>query len=318
MKKHIEIWIKLIVSFAIISVIFFSIDFKEFLKLLTRINILYLLLLLPLVPISIFIRAWRWHYLFNYDQEKKIKLSFAIKLTFVGMGLNIFMPSQAGEVFKAYFGYQWSGIKERMFIVSLFDKLIAIGSIGFLGIIPSIYYSNIWFLLGSLAAFVPLLIFLILLKNKRIFKKWKPRADKLLNGNMNVDLTMRAIRADPVVLFKSLLLSLVAWLFSYVILWMCFKMVTPTLTINPSLFFVFMLAPVLTLGRLFPFTLNGLGTDEALIIFLFKMIEIPPEISFGAALLFKFILIILPGLAGLYFIVSSKKQIHIKKAENYV
>ncbi len=75
---------------------------------------------------------------------------------------------------------------------------------------------------------------------------------------------------------------------------------------TPSFFYVIAVAPILTLGRLFPFTLNGLGSDEALIVFLFKANEIAGPLALSAAIIYKLFLIILPGLIGFLVIIISK------------
>lgn len=297
--------IKIFVSLAIIGVLFLTIDIRELAALLKGIHINYLLIIIPLVPVSIFFRAWRWHYLINQGQERKVSLLFSMKVTLVGVALNIFLPAQSGEVLKGYFGYKWSGIRERMFIISLYDKLIAIFSIGFLGLIPSFYYSNIWYFLGSLAAFAPLIVFIALIKIGKTKDKWLDWANKFIKNKIDFRLASEQINNTKTTLFNTLLLSFIGWLLTYTIFWLCFRLLIPDISGPPSLFFVFMLAPVLTLARLFPFTLNGLGTDEALIVFLFGAQGIAPEVSFGAALIYKFILIIVPGIAGLFVILAS-------------
>ena len=82
----------------------------------------------------------------NLCLNVNIKLIDSIKLLLVGTSLNIILPSGAGDVAKGYYGYKWTGIKERMFAISLIDKLIAIGSLLF--ITPfAFYYSNNYLIL---------------------------------------------------------------------------------------------------------------------------------------------------------------------------
>ena len=56
-------------------------------------------------------------------------------------------------------------------------------------------------------------------------------------------------------------------------------------------------SPLITLARLFPFTLNGLGTDEGVMMFLFHGDE---NRILAGALIYRLILILVPALVGLF------------------
>ena len=96
------------------------------------------------------------------------------------------------------------------------------------------------------------------------------------------------------------LLSLVAWVADYVLLFECFLLID----LEVDLLMVLENGPLLTLGRLFPFTLNGLGSDEALMIYLFtsRGLNFQPGSIFAVAILYRLVMLIIPALPGLYYI----------------
>ncbi len=75
-----------------------------------------------------------------------------------------------------------------------------------------------------------------------------------------------------------------------------------------SLFYVFSVAPLLTLIRLFPFTLSGIGSDEAALCYFFSRAGASLEEILAAALLYRFFTLILPGIAGLFFLSGTKRM----------
>ncbi len=278
-------------------------------KINSEIDYKYLLIAAVIIPISIFIRAFRWYYLMNYGQvDKLVNIKMGINITLVGVALNIFMPAQSGDIAKSYFGFMWSGIKERMVSISLYDKIFGISSIAFLGIFSGIFYGNYYFPLFSLMAFSPFFIILIIKRNEKMLKFADKVSNKIFKEKISLKIVLNNFNFEKQLLIRAFIISILGWLFTYSILWLSFKMISA----NPSLLFVFMVSPILTLGRLSPFTLNGIGSDEAIIVFLFKSIEISTSQSLSAALIYRLILMILPGFAGLLIILLKRK-----KAKNY-
>ena len=72
-----------------------------------------------------------------------------------------------------------------------------------------------------------------------------------------------------------------------------------------NVFYVLAIAPVMTLASLFPLTLNGLGSGEAVAIYFFGLVGISPTISLLISLLSQVINAIIPGFFG--FLIIMKK-----------
>jgi uncharacterized protein (TIRG00374 family) len=218
----------------------------------------------------------------------------------VGVALNNILPASSGDIVKAYFGYKWLGIKERMTFVSILDKLIALSSISFLGIFSSIYYGNLIYFSLSLFPSLPFFLFL-LLNNSFLSKNWFLPFKKVLS-KIHIEKYLQEVDISISLMIYCFFLSIIGWLFSFTILWFSFIMVSSDIAIS----YVFMVSPILLIVRLFPLTINGLGTDEAVIIYLFSVSGVTPEQSIIASLIYRFILLVFPGIFGIPILISKK------------
>jgi uncharacterized protein (TIRG00374 family) len=300
-------YLKVGISLVIIGLIFFSIKDVSWSEIILNVNFKYLPIIFAILILALLLRAWRWQILMN-DGGLKVSFGFSIKLLFIGQALNIVMPSGAGDVAKGYFGYKEKGMKERMFGVSLFDKIMAISSIGFLGFYSFIETGNITYLVLSILVFIPLLV----ISNIGFFYRFK----LFLNFIVLLDKKIKRIDIKSLLdnfkfskstTFYSLIISVTSWLFTYILLYYCFLSFTKSIVLEQ----VFIHSPIITLARLFPFTLNGIGTDEALMMFLFSknipLDNIMPLILLGA-LYYRLILIFIPGVIGLFFLIKNKNK----------
>jgi len=262
------------------------------------------LVLILIVP-SLLVRSYRWLLLFN-NHSFSITFYISLKLLMTGMCLNLILPASLGDIAKSYFGYQWSGVKERMLSISLLDKVIALGSVCLLGLPFAIYHKH--YMLGLLALFVILstlffFVFPHLLRNGRYFQKFAHFVTRCLKNKLDVFLVVEETRTSNSKLAVAVLLSILGWLITYLQLYLIFR----GLRVEISIFYVFAAAPFLTLVRLFPFTLQGLGTDELAICFIFHQAGLAYEDTMAAALIYRFFLLILPGVTGMIFLFGNKK-----------
>lgn len=297
--------IQITVSIIITVLIFLQLDFKNFKSINFDFNIFILIFLLFLVFFSIFIRAFRWKIIMNENQEWKISTIISVKISFVGTALNMLLPAGVGEIAKSYFGYKWVGIKERMFSVSLFDKLLAIASLFFLAIYSFYYQNNYLFLLAGFFCLTPYLIlvyFDFFLKIPLFNKIYTFFSKKIKKIDFNE--IVKNSKVSIKIKFIAFILSLIGWIFTYILLYICFNI----LNLDISILKVIAIGPILTIGRLFPFTLNGFGTDEALIIFFFANNSNSNETILVAALIYRFATLIIPAIVGVIMILITKKH----------
>ncbi len=303
--------IQIAVSGLIFIVLLATVRVSDFSDVLLKLTLTKAAIITIVLVLSIIVRALRWQILMNKETKGKgVSLYNSTRFLLVGAALNIIMPAGTGDIAKSYFGYKWTGIKEKMVAISLFDKVIAISSISFMGIFSISQTGNYWFTLAILAALAPF-IALYLFKyysDKGILKKL---LDFLTERFKRLDFNnlLPHLNFSFGLMASSFTLSLLGWLTTYLLLFYCFEMVGFPINVYQ----VMVMAPVLTLARLFPFTFNGLGSDEALIVILFSQNGEGKETILIAALLFRLITMILPAIFGVFIILSTRSM---KMGEN--
>lgn len=265
--------------------------------------VLSILLLIP----STFLRSLRFKILFESNGQK-LSLFDSFRLWATGMAINLVVPATAGDLFKTYLGFRWSGVKERMVATALTDKVLALGAIGFLGL----------FFVGtdlSIQIRVPLLlaclISLLPLVGLLIFTSNRFRASSQLFGRklkrikrFDFEKTLLESMTFRPKLFIGFVLSILGWWVTYLQLYLSFR----AFDLAVSLPEVFSAAPILTLVRLLPLTISGLGTDEATMLYLFgKSFPLEGAIFMGA-IAYRLIVLVLPGLVGVLVILRNQKN----------
>lgn len=225
----------------------------------------------------------------------KISQWNSFKFLLVGSALNIVMPAGAGDVAKSYFGYKWTGIKERMFSVSLYDKLVAIASLSVLSIYATMVTKNYLILLAGTLSLLPLLFVRF---HKSIFEFALFNKALLFIDSKTKKISIQDILEHLVVSRKKTIVAFIwsasSWILTYYLMYECFQL----LNLNISLKIVIAMSPILTLARLFPFTFNGLGSDELLIVLLFSKSDVSNESILAGALIYRLLTLILPAIFG--------------------
>ncbi|MBN1844851.1 MAG: flippase-like domain-containing protein [Sedimentisphaerales bacterium] len=303
--KPIRSLIQIAVSLTIAAVLVVHLNGREFFRSFRGVSWQTTAILLLLLTGGLLIRGYRWKYLFD-KPPNRISLRDAMVLLLVGLGLNLALPASSGDIVKSYFGYKWSGVKERMISVSIVDKLLALAAVFVLGIPIALVYRQLTLAGMSILGFVPVLAVLL----SPWWVRMVPRSQSLLNRltrivrqKLDVPAVMEEAKVPAVKILPALLYSLGGWLFTYGQLYVCFRAVR----VEIPWYYVLSAAPLLTLLRLFPLTLSGIGSDEAGMCYLFGPLGAGFEQILAAAVLYRFFALILPGLAGLFFLAITKR-----------
>jgi uncharacterized protein (TIRG00374 family) len=291
--------IKIIVSLLILVVIFNFINFNLFFETLENINSLFLIVLL-LIPVNILIRAWRLSIILNKD-EKLISINDSFYLNLAGIALNLFMPASSGDIVKSYYGYKWHGIKEEMLSANIFDKFMALFSVFVVGGLAALL---IKLYLLSLFSIILALLFVIIFfypdimpwntLNKVLFKLFKIKLDE--------EKLKHAFIIPNKIKIKTFIISIIGFLTSYVQVYLLCLSFSIAITFT----YILAIAPLMNLAILFPFTFNGLGSGEAVVIYLFGLIGISTTIALLLSLLTQIVSSVLPGIVG--FLIILKKR----------
>jgi len=286
----------LALSGVILLFVFKFIDIGLLIPSLGGIRTIYLLFGISLLPIGFLIRAYRWSLILSQPSEL-ISSKDLFLLTFTGVSLSFVLPAGLGDVARAYYGYKHSGLKEEMLSSSLVDKIIGLLAIAALGTVSSLIhelyaYSLACFLL--MIGFTVLIFFPTLLPWKLVTKVTRIVA----RSNMDAQKLLESFTLSNGVKLLALALSMLAWFITYT----QFYLVCLALSVNVPLTYVFAIAPMITIARLFPLTLNGFGAQEAVVIYLFDFVDVSPNEALLVSLLYSFVQLVIPGFVGLLVI----------------
>jgi len=322
--------LQIITSLVIIIFIIFNLNIHNLSKFLKIVSFYYQIPLLLIISLTI--RAIRWKILFD-DNYHNIHFLDSFSLLLVGVSLNIILPAGTGDIGKSYFGYKWSGIKERMFIISIFDKIIALFSASLFGIIILLFKYQIRYLILLVTSFLffGILIYFFInnkilqlllskmkntsFKNIRLFKKLSSmtlinniihKTTTFFKNKMHLDNLFDNSKVEIKNILFSICLSCAGWFSTYLMIYFCFL----TFNLKLPLVYILWIGPVLTLIRLFPLTFNGIGSDELGWLVFFQQTGINNESILITAFLFRIVNSIIPALIG-SFILFNKKNISV-------
>lgn len=287
---------KLIISILILLFLMKLVNYQVLYESIKNINISFLLVFI-ILPFSLLLRAWRWMIIINKD-EKHISIKDSFSLTLVGVSLNIFLPASSGDIAKSYYGYKWHGVKEEMLSSSVVDKIIALLTIFFIGTLSALalkiyslfIFSLIITIALSLLVFLPQIIPWNALNYLLHFVTQKRLDEKKLESSFKLPNKIKLI---------AFVISVIAWLTSYSM----FLIICNSFGVQIDFIYILAVASLMNLAIIFPFTLNGIGSGEAMVLYLFGLVNISPTLAIVISLIYsQLITTIIPGLFGLLII----------------
>ena len=212
-------------SLTIAVILLLQLNVKDFAQQFSQISLpVFAVILVTLIP-SILFRAWRWKLLYE-DQNHSIKLSESTSLLLTGLSLNLILPASTGDIVKSYFGYKWSGVKERMLSISLLDKVIALASIALLGIPFALYRQQHLLAALSLVVLLPAFTLLVLpwlSQNVSLCRKFFQGATRLTRKKLDALSVVQHTRVTKSKLLGALVISILGWSVTYTQLFLCFR-----------------------------------------------------------------------------------------------
>lgn len=300
-SKYIRAAIRFGVFLLFVFVLFHLIEMERLKEAMQRVRLDVIGLAVMLYFVNIGIRAYRLEKIFNKTRNE---LSFkdAYILTLIGIALNIIVPATFGDIAKSYYGYKLYGFKEEILSASLVDKLFAFCSLFSIGAVSGWMLG--YTLLAAVSLGMAILAFLVITFPRVV--PWH---------GVNMMLRVFHIKFDPTRLLNasSLPHTLSAWMFGVSIVgWIgtCvyFYVVCLAFPATVHLGYILAIMPVLTIVRLFPFTVNSLGPMEVTVAYFFSMIGIHPTLSVLISLTSNIISSIIPGIVGVFFMLWKRKS----------
>ncbi len=311
MKKR---FLSLLLTLLIFSLIFKSIDLNSFKEAVTQINYRYLLLALSYFLIYPFIGIERWRRMVTARYPFKFKEAF--KIYFIGESLNLALPSKAGDLSKGYF-LKKAGVSSFSYGLStvVFEKLLDFLSLGFAFLIGLLFIHGSGEFVGKIISIIALFgaafIFFLFLDKMRFIRGllYKFKLKKILRSFRDIISFVRVIKKNHhrVLFFSLIFVSIIFWLGHFFQIWLFFKAANMDITFLQVLFYV----PIAIFVTLIPITIAGMGTRDAMLIFLLQGFIPRATIVLGGLLIT--LRYFIPAAFGLLFIKNAVDYVKIKK-----
>jgi ubiquinone/menaquinone biosynthesis C-methylase UbiE/uncharacterized membrane protein YbhN (UPF0104 family) len=219
-------------------------------------------------------------------------------MTLVGVALNIFVPATLGDIARSYYGYKIYGIKEEMLSTVIVDKMFALCSLFLLGAMSG--YIMGYYGLGTVSLFSAVLTFIPL-----IFPSLVPwNIVNIILGvfkkSLDIKKLLKAFILPSRLKVSIMIISIGGWLCTCVF----FYVLCSAFPVKVSLGYIILIMPVLTIVRLFPFTVNALGPMEIAVAYFFSVIGINSTLAVLISLLSNVISSVIPGVIGFLIILT--------------
>ena len=265
---------------------------------------------LALVPIAIGIRAYNFLLLLNRDD--RIMTAFdSLRLTYVGVGASLFLPTGAADLFKAHLGTRFHGRPEDIVATTVIDKITALTAVAAMGATGAVLEGEPF--LAAAAAFV-MMVSLVPLTWPRIVP-WRLLLRFLARGaSVSDPVIQKAISPPRRLLLRVISVSVFGWVMTYSVVFL----VCASLGIAVSIWYVLSLAPFTALARLIPISAGGVGLGEFTLVALLTRVGVSEVLAVRASLLALTFIVLLPGLVGILTLVLTDwrhREIRVAEAE---
>lgn len=291
-SRHVQTILRLSVFLLFLLILYRMVDAQLLKQALFQVKWGMIALAIGIYFLNIAIRAYRLTVLLNKDRTR-ITLKDAYLLTLIGVTLNMFIPATLGDIGRSYYGYKMLGIREEMLSTTLVDKIFALNSLFLIGTVSAYGMGYYWLGLTSLATailtFLPLtfprlvpwhLLNIVLRRFQKSFD-----AEKLLGAfHLSYRLKLGVMG-----------ISLLGWLCTSVF----FYTVCLAFPVVVNLSYVIAIMPILTIVRLFPFTVNALGPTEVAVAYFFSILGISSTLAILISLTANVLSSVIPGVLGM-------------------
>lgn len=303
-----------IIGLIIFGYILIKLDIKNIFKEISKANLSYLLIAMLFVFFMLITQTLKW-FIIARKQKTKIPFIKAFKINIISLFYGFITPSKIGSVIRADYLKEYNNGKLGKGISNfVLDKVLDLCSLVILAIIFSVMFKDVldgnyliyfWILLILLFA-----VFLIFIDKKRskfflkiVYKKILPEKMKVKAKEGFDSFYEDMPKKRYFILF--LFANIVNWIVLYTISYF----VGLSLGIELSFFYYMAILPIATLVAQIPITIAGLGTREATMMSLFKVVGAGYTKVFSMSMISLFITTIIPTAIGSFLIFKSRRKI---------
>ncbi|MCK4994903.1 MAG: flippase-like domain-containing protein [Candidatus Omnitrophica bacterium] len=309
-KNKALLYLRILVSIVLLLVLGFFMRgrFDELLNTIRSVNIRLFLLALTVSSCILVIHAYRLKLLF---EVQKIYFSGieAVKLSFLGMFFNNFMPSTiGGDMVKLYYAKKRAKNLVEPFSAIVMDRMLGLTALTMLGATALLFKSelikNNTVKLIILSFFLIIIGFFILLffkgmtfKIVGLLKRLKLTKFEHLIIKMS-DTIFRFSKSSKVLTAFSLALS------GQIMIIFCVYVLSRSLSLNLPISTFYVLIPVIQIVSVFP-SINGLGVREGAFVYFFKDL-LTPEYAMALSILYLGLMIPVSLVGGFIYMFYGK------------
>jgi len=305
-RKQAFLAFKILLSSFLIVWIIKKVDYHEFIKILSKANVLFILIGVFWLILDRFFMSYRWNILLV---AKNIKIPFfqIVKIYFLASFSGNFLPSSvAPDAVRTYYASRYhSGISDILSSV-LVDRILGVFSLTIIAM-----FSLLFIFLGggeiNIKSFIAMLSILVLIAImvfsekiikmvdiNRIINYLSLSKDNIFIKNIeNVYHSCNDYKNKHAVLVKALLVSFFIQILSILVIYI----ISLSVHVNVSIIPLFLFVPLINILIMLPVSIGGIGLQEGAFIYFFSRVGITAQEALTVALLFRgiTILVSLPG-----------------------
>lgn len=313
MKSRITTLLKLIFTVVLLSFLIARSDVPYLIALLTSLKFSYLGLVFCLIAFDALLRSYNWGLLLQI-RGSHLPLWQLLYSYMVGNFFGTFVPSSFGTdlgrgvVLTRHYAVRAEETTLALIMVNLMN-LLALSLCAFLGMVSfrhllgehALVIIVIAFCLAYLVAFPFLLNGWLLRPIQTLVSLTRIQRLVTLYQKFAIAFQSYAVRKDrlAVVLLFSLLSQGITILVTYT--------VSLSLNLDISLVLFAMLVPILTLSRMLPLSIAGLGAEQGIFVYLFSLVAVPAEQAFSISLIIVAAILCFTALGGVVYMIEKFK-----------
>jgi len=317
--------IGVVISFALLIILFSQISISDVISVIVNINYMYLVIGFIIYSITYLLRSVRFFFLLN----KEVKIFDLYSIVCLHNFFNNLLPARTGELSYIFLLKEISGKKSTDGIITLFvARIFDVFSIGCLFILIVLSLHDLSYSIQMMMQ-ITIIFLTILLCVGFIFIKFESKIIPVISSYLNWFSTQRSIHKYNIyekireiytqlklilkkgnyLLFVLILTSVCIWLLQYLMMY-CIAI---SMNIHVGLISILFASSFTFLTSILPIQgIAGFGTTEAGWTLGFILIGLPQELAVSTGIAFHFILIFYFITLGIWGLIGWKFNIRIK------
>jgi len=273
MSKTLKLLLKILVSGALLVIIFLRVDKESLIESIRILDLRYAPVIVLLLVLNYVVGAFRWKSLLVHKNSDSVGVPYLINLYFIGAFFNNFMPTTVGgDVYKVYKLGKKINSTVDSFSATFMERFTGVIALVLISVVSLVQLLGLWgaiLLVGFILSILVGFIALSFLSSK--YEKLKKIYDSII-----------LYRKHKKVIFWAFITSFLIQLFAIFTQYFVFKALGIDLPITYAMF----IFPIITLASFFIPSLNGVGVQDALYMRFFLTVGVVEPVSLSASIIY--------------------------------